>query len=68
MVGALGGVSHGGRPIACRRPRLHRRAEDGLAVRDQSPYQPGEFAMKWTKPEFEVVEVTMEVTAYVARR
>jgi coenzyme PQQ precursor peptide PqqA len=22
----------------------------------------------WTKPEFEVVEVTMEVTAYVARR
>ncbi|MBA2683750.1 MAG: pyrroloquinoline quinone precursor peptide PqqA [Gemmatimonadaceae bacterium] len=24
--------------------------------------------MSWTKPEFEVVEVTMEVTAYVARR
>jgi coenzyme PQQ precursor peptide PqqA len=24
--------------------------------------------MRWTKPEFEVVEVTMEVTAYVARR
>jgi coenzyme PQQ precursor peptide PqqA len=24
--------------------------------------------MTWTKPEFEVVEVTMEVTAYVARR
>ena len=23
---------------------------------------------RWTKPEFEVVEVTMEVTAYVARR
>ncbi|MFI5248900.1 MAG: pyrroloquinoline quinone precursor peptide PqqA [Gemmatimonadales bacterium] len=22
----------------------------------------------WQKPEFEVVEVTMEVTAYVARR
>lgn len=22
----------------------------------------------WTKPEFEIVEVTMEVTAYVARR
>jgi coenzyme PQQ precursor peptide PqqA len=24
--------------------------------------------MTWQKPEFEVVEVTMEVTAYVARR
>jgi coenzyme PQQ precursor peptide PqqA len=24
--------------------------------------------MTWTKPEFEIVEVTMEVTAYVARR
>jgi len=24
--------------------------------------------MSWTKPQFEVVEVTMEVTAYVARR
>ncbi|MFI5243055.1 MAG: pyrroloquinoline quinone precursor peptide PqqA [Gemmatimonadales bacterium] len=24
--------------------------------------------MTWTKPEFEVVEVTMEITAYVARR
>jgi coenzyme PQQ precursor peptide PqqA len=24
--------------------------------------------MTWTKPEFEVVEVTMEVTGYVARR
>jgi coenzyme PQQ precursor peptide PqqA len=24
--------------------------------------------MTWTKPEIEVVEVTMEVTAYVARR
>jgi coenzyme PQQ precursor peptide PqqA len=24
--------------------------------------------MQWSKPEFEVVEVTMEVTAYVARR
>jgi len=24
--------------------------------------------MQWTKPEFEIVEVTMEVTAYVARR
>jgi coenzyme PQQ precursor peptide PqqA len=28
----------------------------------------GEETMTWTKPEFEVVEVTMEVTAYVARR
>ena len=28
----------------------------------------GEYTMSWTKPEFEVVEVTMEVTAYVARR
>jgi coenzyme PQQ precursor peptide PqqA len=27
-----------------------------------------EHEMTWTKPEFEVVEVTMEVTAYVARR
>jgi coenzyme PQQ precursor peptide PqqA len=27
-----------------------------------------EFSVTWTKPEFEVVEVTMEVTAYVARR
>jgi len=24
--------------------------------------------MQWSKPEFEVVDVTMEVTAYVARR
>jgi len=24
--------------------------------------------MTWQKPEFEVVDVTMEVTAYVARR
>lgn len=27
-----------------------------------------EVVMKWEKPEFEVVDVTMEVTAYVARR
>jgi coenzyme PQQ precursor peptide PqqA len=24
--------------------------------------------MTWNKPEFEVVDVTMEITAYVARR
>jgi coenzyme PQQ precursor peptide PqqA len=24
--------------------------------------------MSWIKPEFEVVDVTMEITAYVARR
>ena len=29
---------------------------------------PEDIAMTWTKPEFEVVDVTMEVTAYVARR
>jgi hypothetical protein len=28
--------------------------------------QPGGVTMKWTKPEAEVVAVTMEVTAYVA--
>jgi len=28
----------------------------------------GRAVMTWTKPDFEVVEVTMEVTAYVARR
>jgi hypothetical protein len=28
--------------------------------------QSGECQMKWTKPEAEVVAVTMEVTAYVA--
>jgi coenzyme PQQ precursor peptide PqqA len=28
----------------------------------------GEHPMRWTKPEFEVVDVTMEVTAYVARK
>jgi coenzyme PQQ precursor peptide PqqA len=27
-----------------------------------------EVRMTWTTPQFEVVEVTMEVTAYVARR
>jgi coenzyme PQQ precursor peptide PqqA len=27
---------------------------------------PGGLIMKWTKPEAEVVAVTMEVTAYVA--
>jgi hypothetical protein len=31
----------------------------------QLPYQP-ERTMTWTKPEAEVVAVTMEVTAYVA--
>jgi coenzyme PQQ precursor peptide PqqA len=31
-------------------------------------YRLQESNMSWTKPEFEVVEVTMEVTAYVARR
>ena len=31
-------------------------------------YRQQEWKMSWTKPEFEVVEVTMEVTAYVARR
>jgi coenzyme PQQ precursor peptide PqqA len=31
------------------------------------PY-PERDTMQWTKPEFEIVEVTMEVTAYVARR
>jgi coenzyme PQQ precursor peptide PqqA len=31
-------------------------------------HQTEDRAMTWSKPEFEVVEVTMEVTAYVARR
>jgi coenzyme PQQ precursor peptide PqqA len=29
-------------------------------------HSPGGNTMKWTKPEAEVVAVTMEVTAYVA--
>ncbi len=33
----------------------------------RSPFYIGA-TMTWTKPEFEIVEVTMEVTAYVARR
>jgi len=41
-------------PIGCR-PRAN-------------TYSQQENNMSWTKPEFEVVEVTMEVTAYVARR
>jgi coenzyme PQQ precursor peptide PqqA len=32
------------------------------------PLSRGDAQMQWSKPEFEVVEVTMEVTAYVARR
>jgi coenzyme PQQ precursor peptide PqqA len=28
----------------------------------------GGHAMTWTKPEIEVVDVTLEITAYVARR
>jgi coenzyme PQQ precursor peptide PqqA len=31
-----------------------------------STYQSGANTMSWTKPEAEVVAVTMEVTAYVA--
>lgn len=33
-----------------------------------APHYLGEYTMSWTKPEFEIVEVTMEVTAYVARK
>ena len=33
---------------------------------DGPPSQSGGYQMKWTKPEAEVVAVTMEVTAYVA--
>jgi len=36
----------------------------GRAARRTST--PGGYNMKWTKPEAEVVAVTMEVTAYVA--
>jgi coenzyme PQQ precursor peptide PqqA len=36
----------------------------GRAARRTST--PGGCTMKWTKPEAEVVAVTMEVTAYVA--
>jgi hypothetical protein len=36
-------------------------------VRTPNLFKPqGESTMKWTKPEAEVVAVTMEVTAYVA--
>jgi coenzyme PQQ precursor peptide PqqA len=31
-----------------------------------SDHQPLEATMRWTKPEAEIVRVTMEVTAYVA--
>jgi len=39
-------------------------------VRERALRHPNreEERMQWTKPEFEIVEVTMEVTAYVARR
>lgn len=42
----------------------------GAAAPDHSLFflSRGDHPMRWTKPEFEVVEVTMEVTAYVARR
>ncbi|MGH7622355.1 MAG: pyrroloquinoline quinone precursor peptide PqqA [Gemmatimonadaceae bacterium] len=37
-------------------------------LREHTPTVTGSCSMTWTKPEFEVVEVTMEITAYVARR
>jgi coenzyme PQQ precursor peptide PqqA len=37
-------------------------------VRAVSVFDREDSPMTWTKPEFEVVEVTMEVTGYVARR
>jgi len=48
-------------------------AVPGLAAKEQRHAQKNNVTltgetMTWTKPEFEVVEVTMEVTAYVARR
>jgi coenzyme PQQ precursor peptide PqqA len=36
-------------------------------ARNREPFNREGHAMRWTTPEFEVVEVTMEVTAYVAR-
>ena len=37
------------------------------SLRRRSPL-PVRYCTMWQKPEFEVVDVTMEVTAYVARR
>jgi coenzyme PQQ precursor peptide PqqA len=43
-------------------------AHAGARRADATPPSLQEIDMTWSKPEFEVVEVTMEVTAYVARR
>jgi hypothetical protein len=48
--------------------RAPRRPDWVIAPRGISPFQSfcGAYIMSWTKPEAEVVAVTMEVTAYVA--
>lgn len=59
-----------GMPICVR----SRDTNDPAAARSASAFRPTRVRPfhserhMWTKPEFEVVEVTMEVTAYVARR
>jgi coenzyme PQQ precursor peptide PqqA len=40
----------------------------GTLVRALSLFAREVSPMTWTKPEFEAIDVTMEVTAYVARR
>ena len=50
------------------RRRVHQRSDWVVAPNRQSVQQPlsEDEHMKWTKPEAEIVAVTMEVTAYVA--
>jgi coenzyme PQQ precursor peptide PqqA len=50
------------------RGRSSRRCHDPASPASNSLPFSERAAMQWTKPEFEVVDVTMEVTAYVARR
>jgi coenzyme PQQ precursor peptide PqqA len=55
------------RSSACRRTRhTERVVRESEHARRNSNRE--DARMTWTKPEFEIVEVTMEVTAYVARR
>ena len=67
----LFGDQHGAVRISAR--RLHKRGRrrltlrsDWVATPNAKLTAPGGITMKWTKPEAEVVAVTMEVTAYVA--
>jgi coenzyme PQQ precursor peptide PqqA len=67
---ARAGRGHAPRRLVTRTADLYVVAANGRSRRSRSSCVPrGEDAeMKWTKPEFEIVDLCLEVTTYVYRR